>query len=415
MKNYIAYIAFFLLCPFAQGMSKEKDKKQDQYTFDNIVSRTPSELYYLIKAPQADAFDINKQYPEKQNATLFIHLCSQIPENMSVRWYKAILKKMLDDRIVDPKLRDDNGWTALHAAAVNPELQAIKVLLQNMTVRTLINRRTKNRCTALNLAVAENRIDHVKLLLRVGDSNPNISSVNPLTYPLHHTIRGKSFLKKGIQAGIEELIIMRDLVEAGADTTCMTEDNKPLMFIALQKYIEGAITADRVYALLAVGVPVDNAATIDAFLEAAPLLSADGERENTIFLRSCIRAAVLGGKIHKSLLTTHDEHFDDTINAQDPILGMTSLMWAAARGNVPLARQLLAAGADIEAIDSFGDAPLHHAVRNRQTALVACITDHLAKVHSRALIMKNNNDRMPVDVALAAKPLPRDILALLAK
>jgi uncharacterized protein len=96
------------------------------------------------------------------------------------------------------------------------------------------------------------------------------------------------------------------------------------------------------------------------------------------------------------------------VNAADAAQRWTALHFAARDGNERLVRSLLAAGADVEAVDVFGNTPLWRAVRNTGTGL-APMTVLLH--HGADPGHENHSGISPLD--LARESGEKDVLALL--
>ena len=79
---------------------------------------------------------------------------------------------------VDKNVRDDFGDTALHVAILQPNINIVKILLENgfdPNAKTI-----RNGYTPLHNAVAVNNVEAARLLLQYG-ANKNIRALNGLT------------------------------------------------------------------------------------------------------------------------------------------------------------------------------------------------------------------------------------------
>lgn len=74
--------------------------------------------------------------------------------------------------------------------------------------------------------------------------------------------------------------------------------------------------------------------------------------------------------------------------------GQTPMHWMATLGDVHALSLLISAKADIDAIDSDGNTPLHQAVISRQTLAVRKLIEYGADMH-----LKNRVGLSPSDVA----------------
>ncbi|KAM6895687.1 ankyrin repeat and SOCS box protein 15b [Xenentodon cancila] len=88
--------------------------------------------------------------------------------------------------------RDSRGWQALHAAAVQPQQQILRVVLQALTsVDMTLEEPTEDGDTALTLAVEAGRVENVKMLLQHGASPHNTNKRNES--PLLIAVRRNSY------------------------------------------------------------------------------------------------------------------------------------------------------------------------------------------------------------------------------
>ena len=112
------------------------------------------------------------------------------------------------------------------------------------------------------------------------------------------------------------------------------------------------------------------------------------------FLKAAIMAAMTGTVLNlpASACVSPD--------AVDDIFGATALMWAAARNNLLLARQLIQLKAGIrDKKDRFGYTALHYAVLNNHLEMADLLLDH----NPLLLIEKNWNLRSPANLAIIKK------------
>ncbi len=63
------------------------------------------------------------------------------------------------------------------------------------------------------------------------------------------------------------------------------------------------------------------------------------------------------------------------VDAREALTGQTALMWAAVRGDLPVAKALVAAGADIHATTRAGSTPLHFAVQQGAMPVAQLLLD----------------------------------------
>ncbi|XP_070405095.1 ankyrin repeat and SOCS box protein 15b isoform X2 [Nothobranchius furzeri] len=90
------------------------------------------------------------------------------------------------------KERDSSGWMPLHAAAVQPQLEILHVVLQVMLSTDLtLEEQTKDGDTALSLAAEAGRVENAKMLLKHGASPHNTNDRNES--PLLIAVRRSSY------------------------------------------------------------------------------------------------------------------------------------------------------------------------------------------------------------------------------
>ena len=329
--------------------------------------------------------------------------------------YQACLRCLLEKPEIDVNLADNTGHNPLLYAIYNSDTTALSMLMEYKNQRGLdCNKRGTGHYTPLTLAVAFNRVNHIKLLLRDRSVDPNLCYSNPPYggHPLHFTVSGE-YLEQpdGRVYGISELIIMRDLVECGAAIEsyvhnaaysvllkgCGLVDNKlndrtPLQLaLANCPVLESNLGYERILALLACGAAVTHE-DIYAFIPRYILTKSGIVLID--FWSDCCNAAVKG-----TVLESTFKDLPELLNEQDKILHMTPLMWAAARGNLLLAQQLVKLGADVTIQDRFGYTALHFAALNGHPDLVKFILSIAPDLR----IVRNNNGRTPLDIVIRAK------------
>ena len=70
------------------------------------------------------------------------------------------------------------------------------------------------------------------------------------------------------------------------------------------------------------------------------------------------------------------------VNVRDQESAATPLIWAAKNGDADTAKELIAAGAEVNSGDSIGSTPLHYAVRNRATGIPEMLINAGANVNT---------------------------------
>ena len=357
--------------------------------------------------------DINYQYPQADNITLLAYACVA-NRAMTASEYEACLRCLLEKPGVDGNLADTTGYTPLMCAMENPDPTALRILMEYKN-KCGLDFNKRGRHTALTLGVMLNRVEHIKLLLRERSVDLNLPHMDNgfEGYPLRFTVNGKCLLQDGKITGLEELTIMRDLAECGADVECKSKGAMltPLGYALKNPTLDQSVGLERIAALLALGADIrpykneierripEIAQTLTASKKATGTEFILHEKvRNVVCLRNLIELAVLGGDDLFSALSS-----DNLM--QDPILQMTAFMWAAARGNLPLAKQL--AEHVTEATkqnrftrqDRFGYTALHFAALNDHPEMVKFILS----VAPDLRIVRNNNGRTPLDIVIRAK------------
>jgi ankyrin repeat protein len=95
------------------------------------------------------------------------------------------------------------------------------------------------------------------------------------------------------------------------------------------------------------------------------------------------------------------------LNAQNPIDGTNSLMYAAAHGRLQILRQLIQAGADLNFTSNQGDTALLKAVKNNQAESVQILVDAGADLNrldldenTALIIASKNNDKKALEILI---------------
>jgi ankyrin repeat protein len=266
--------------------------------------------------------------------------------------------------------RDSRGRTALHVAVINRADPAIISFL--VSKKADVNARDKNGDTALHIAIRNNDRASGEILLANGADvfTPNVS--------------GESALKAALtRMGGRQDWVLNSTVIKSADGA----GNTPLHLAA-----EWQLTA--VVALIidkggdpnarnANGeTPIFNAVKADSALAIRTLLAGSGDKKADVnardflgntALHSCVRWAATGAA---DALIAYDAKSNarKLVNARN-LAGKTALHEAARTGNVPFVRSLIAAGADINAVDDTGKTALTDAIRTSQTETVKFLLD----------------------------------------
>lgn len=99
-----------------------------------------------------------------------------------------------------------------------------------------------------------------------------------------------------------------------------------------------------------------------------------------------------------------------TVNSRESVYQMSALHFAAAHGNVEIARFLLRNGADINLKDTNGETPLHHAVGDGRTEMVELLIALGADVNA-----SDKEGKTPIKGANESGQLRKMLLAAGAK
>jgi len=242
----------------------------------------------------------------------------------------------------DLQARSPRGWTALHAAAAEGDVQRIGTLIEagadvNAVVQSQETWSSQWGDTPLHLAAMEGHIEAVGLLLRAG-AEVNAANVHGAT-PLH---------RAAVHPQVAEM-----LLQAGAK-------------------VDVADNCGRTPLHWAAGY--GNAATTTLLLNYKANVNARDHQDRT----PLHYAAMFGRGDVADLLITQGA--DPAATAD---LGVTALHIAVRRNHHDVVKRLLAAGADASAPDEFGSTPLHDAASFNRVAIAATLLTHNAHVAAR--------------------------------
>ncbi|XP_048582357.1 E3 ubiquitin-protein ligase MIB1-like [Nematostella vectensis] len=104
--------------------------------------------------------------------------------------HDAISKKrddmvtMLLEASADVSIANNNGFNALHHAALRGNPSAMRILLTNLPRPWIVNEKKDDGYTALHLAALNNHVEVAELLVKQGKSNKEVQNAN-LQTPLH--------------------------------------------------------------------------------------------------------------------------------------------------------------------------------------------------------------------------------------
>lgn len=453
MKKLFVVMIFLAIGFALPALAMEKAKTNNANSLA-LAALDKGDIAALEQSIQRDDFAVDYRYPHLNNRTLLGEVCYRKCTDTTCQALWTILRYLIKkEHSGSFTMMDNNQWSPLHLAVFNHDPRLLRTILEFQELLDIdcnIHKNVANQWTPLNLAVSERRREHVRALLAKPSANPNIPNHAFRRYPLHSAIRPHS--------ATDDLDTARDLVEAGAEVDCKDYEGNTPLELAFNLGFKANLFDDShlkiILSLIAMGTRIDPA-WLNAFTHVSAL------RKQTLFNpinesvegRAVILAsatAAMRGKtftitITKSGLNHQQdlEHYGappvqgyapapekignveiikepvikndlliisdpSAINAQDKLFGMSGLMWAAARGNLPLAMELIKNNADPLLVDKAGDTALHYAVRNGHIPMAA----RLQQIAPLALIKKNKNGRTPVDVAIASKKSQKMLLAL---
>ncbi|MFM1897214.1 MAG: Phosphocholine transferase AnkX [Pseudomonadota bacterium] len=235
----------------------------------------------------------------------------------------ALLQSLLEDG-TDPDIAYGDGTTALHWASYHDHLDSARRLLE---AGADVNATTDLGVTALWLAAENGSAVMVELLLQAG-ADPGIALRSGETPLVTAALTGNAR-------------VVSALLAAGADpNTILLRNQTALMWAANQQH------AEVVKALLQYGADPN--------------------------VRTETRTQYI--KTEKP----QDSHPDYKTWVEEG--GYTPLMFAARAGDLASARELLAAGADVNAVSAFGISPAIMAVNGGNPGLLALLLDSGADI-----------------------------------
>lgn len=280
--------------------------------------------------------------------------------------------EMIQSIIVDTNIqsRDSQGRTPLHIAVLNKADPAIITFL--ISKKADVNARDKNGDTALHIAVRNNDRASGEILLAYGADvfYPNVSGESALKAALTRLggrqdwVLNSNVIKSSDGAGNTPLHLAAEwqlttvvsfISEKGGDLNARNANGETPLFNA---------------------VKADSSPTIKTMLSVTADKKTDINARDFLgntALHACIRWAA--GNAAETLLTYDTQsNGRKLINARN-LAGKTALHEAARTGNITFARTLLAAGADINAIDETGKTALTDAIQAGRTDIVKLLLD----------------------------------------
>lgn len=148
------------------GAKKQIQNKENQIPVDiakdNKVRKVLTNLNEAAKASDEKNIQELVNFGQDLNEKLSIfslapiHKIIESTEKINMKYLKMLLLGS------DPNIKDSNGWTALHYAAQNGDLESVKILIDK---KANINSFSNNGRTPLHLASKMNRKYIVKYLI----------------------------------------------------------------------------------------------------------------------------------------------------------------------------------------------------------------------------------------------------------
>ncbi|KAK7420559.1 hypothetical protein QQX98_002758, partial [Neonectria punicea] len=282
------------------------------------------------------------------------------------------------------RLRDQNGRTPLHLAAIAKTVDVIQLLLDTHKVDQ--NPRDRLGRTPLHLAVVDGQEEVIRLLVELG-ANKEAHDNDGWT-PLYWA------------ASSEDEAIVRLLVKLGANKEAKANDGWTPLHWAASSEDEAIVRL-----LVELGANKEAKANDDwtplhyaAFNEKEVIvrllvdeLGADKEAKDNDGWTPLHWAASRGNEAIVKLLV--ELGADKEAHDND---GWTPLHWAASSEDEAIVRLLVELGANKEAKDNDNWTPLHYTTFNEKEAIVRLLVELGANKEA-----KDNNGRTPLDLATA--------------
>lgn len=120
-------------------------------------------------------------------------------------------------------ITNNQGFNVLHHAALRGSPSAVRILLQKLPRTWLVDEQKDDGYTALHLAALNNHLEVAELLIQVGKANLDVQNINEQT-PLHLAVE-----RQHIQ-------IVRLLVREGCSINIPDKDGDTALHEALRHY-----------------------------------------------------------------------------------------------------------------------------------------------------------------------------------
>ena len=273
-------------------------------------------------------------------------------------------QKLTKQPTCDLNIQDDNGDTALHIAACSRWNSAEKIQCILDSDRCDTNITNKQGYTPLHTATVNSQFDSVKILLNSTKCNPNIQDLQGNT-ALHLSIHQKS------DTGIEPFL-MCDKVDVNIQNR---QGDTPLHVAVKQEIAVGVIEAlaHHVYCNVSIinneqgMTPLQLSVSIKR-LSVANVIAKKCSHEDIKKIAIEDTSDVLYNAVSEnwvSLVQALAKFQSEKVNMKYSSHGReTPLHAACKKGYCDMIEILLENGADVQATDSSGDAPIHIACKN---------------------------------------------------
>jgi E3 ubiquitin-protein ligase mind-bomb len=130
-------------------------------------------------------------------------------ESISKRRDEAV--SLLMDHKADLELTNDHGFNPIHHAALRGNASALRIMLSKMTRLWLINEKKDDGFTALHLAALNNHLEVAEVLLEVGKANKDVQN-NDMETALHLAVerQHQQIVKLLVRSGAKVNIADKD-------------------------------------------------------------------------------------------------------------------------------------------------------------------------------------------------------------